>query len=77
MKPFLIELPSEEQFGFLKKRQIHEAVGITQKVMHSVRVKRLEALILKMDMIKAYDRVNWTFLRLVLLQIGLTVDVVN
>ena len=37
----------------------------------------MQALILKMDMIKAYDRVNCTFLRLVLLQIGLTVEVVN
>ena len=30
-----------------------------------------------MDMIKAYDRVNWTFFRLVLLQIGLAMEVVN
>ena len=37
----------------------------------------MEDLILKMDMIKAYGRVNWTFLKLMLLQIGLTVDVVN
>ena len=61
MKPILPEVLSEEQFDFLKKRKIHEAVGITQEVMHSIRVKKMEALILKMGMIKDYDRVNWTF----------------
>ena len=45
--------------------------------MHSVKIKKLEALILKMDMIKAYDHVNWTFLRLILLQIGLHVETVH
>ena len=45
--------------------------------MNPVKVNRLESLRLKMDKIEAYDRVNWTFLRLVLLQIGLSVDVVN
>ena len=58
IKPLLVEALSDEQFGFLRKRQIHEVVGITQEVMHSVKIKKLEALLLKMDMIKAYDHVN-------------------
>ena len=77
MKSLFVEVLSEEQFDFLKKRQIHKGVGITQEVMHSIKVRKLEALILKVDMIKAYNRVNWTFLRLILLQIGLTMEIIN
>jgi hypothetical protein len=51
----------EEQFGFLHNRQIHDAVSITQEVLHSVKKKNLKATILKLDLSKAYDRVNWTF----------------
>ena len=45
--------------------------------MHSIKIKKLEALILKIDMIKAYDHVNWTLLRLILLQIGHHVEMGN
>jgi len=31
-------------------------------------------LVLKLDLIKAYDRVDWGFLRLVLLQVGLSLE---
>ena len=59
MKPFLVEVLSREQFEFLKNQQILKVVGITQEVLHSIKLKRLEALVLNMDLIKAYDRVNW------------------
>lgn len=39
--------------------------------------KNLDALILKMDLVKACDRVNWVYLRLILHQIGLSVEVTN
>ena len=34
-------------------------------------------MVLKLYLVKAFDRVNWTFLRLVLLQIGIPLDGVN
>ena len=52
-------------------------MGITQEVMNSIKVKRLDAIILKMDLMKAFDRVNWVFLRLILLQMGLEIGAIN
>ena len=37
----------------------------------------MKSLVLKMELNKEFDNVNWTFLRLVLLQIGLGLDVTN
>ena len=50
---------------------------MAQEGLHSIETKKLKALILKMDLVKAYDRVNLNFLRLVLLQIGLPLNVTN
>ena len=68
---------SMEQFGFLSNRLIHDVVGVAQEALHSIKSKNLQALIFKMDLVKAYDRVEYNFLQLVLLQIGLTIDVVD
>ena len=49
---------SGEQFGFLPGRQIHDAVGVIQEGMHSMHVKSLKAVMIKIDLSKAYDRVS-------------------
>ena len=77
IKPLLVETLSLEQFGFLRNRQIFEVVGVTQECLHSIKVKKLEALILKMDLNKAYDHVDWGYLRLMLLQSGLSLLTTN
>ena len=68
---------SDEQFGFLENRQITDAIAVAQEVLHSVKIKGKKALVLKLDLIKAYDRVDWRFIRLVLLQIGIPLDTTN
>ena len=67
LKPFLDKTISANQFGFLHNRQIIEPVGITQELQHSIKVKKQKVMVLKMDLVKAFDRVDWTFLRLFLL----------
>lgn len=62
---------SEEQFGFLEGRQIHDAIGITQELIHSIKIHKRKAMLLKMDLVKAYDRANWSFIRLILIKIGM------
>ena len=77
LKPFLDSSISSQQFGFLKNRLIHAPVAITQEVIHSVRTKKKSAIILKLDLTKAFDRVNWTYIRLILIQIGVPLVGVN
>ena len=56
---------------FLLKRQILDVVGIVQKSIHSIKMKKHFAMVLKLDLDKAYDKVDRSFLQLVLLQIGI------
>ena len=42
-----------------------------------MKTKNSCALILKLDMVKAFDCVNWSFIRLILIHIGVPLLVVN
>jgi hypothetical protein len=45
---------SEEQFGFLFNRQIHDAVGSAQECLHSIKLDKLPTIALKIDLAKAF-----------------------
>jgi hypothetical protein len=77
LRPILSRSLSEEQFGFLKGRQIIDAIGIAQECIHSIKEKKQQALILKIDLRKAYDCISWDFLRMVLLQCGFGLPTTN
>lgn len=73
LKPWLETLISKEQSAFVSGRQIQDNVLIVQEVLHQLRTRKRRRdfkTILKMDMKKAYDRVEWDFLKDYLLQIG-------
>ena len=67
----------KHQFGFLHDRQIIESVGIVQEALHTIKTENQKVMVLKLDLVKAFVRVNWSFLRLVLLQIGIPGIYVN
>eukprot|EP00253_Pinus_taeda_P022407 PITA_22407 len=69
--PILSRNISMEQFGFLDGRKIHEAIRVAQEVIHSVKQKKKKkGVVLKIDLSKAYDRINWLYLRLLLTHLG-------
>ena len=70
IKTVLARCISSEQFGFLPGRQIHDAVGVIQEGMHTMHRKSIKAVMLKIDLYKAYDRVSWTYLWVILSKMG-------
>ena len=77
IKPFLDSGISQEQYGFLKDHQIIEPIGIVQETLHTVKTKNINAFILKLDLIMAFDCVNWSFIHLILIQIRVPLLAVN
>ena len=69
-KRVLLEHISNEQFGFLEGRLIHEAIGVAQEGLHSMKVKNIKGAIFKIDLDKALDKVSWLYILLLLTHLG-------
>jgi len=68
---------SSEQLGFLKGRQILDAIGTAQECYHSIKDKKSKALTLKLDLKKAFDCIDQDFIRLILVQSGFSPTSIN
>lgn len=77
LKPIFSDFLSEEQYRFLFNHQIHDAVSITQEVLHSIKLKRSPSFVCKLDLSKTYDRAIWTFIRHALVQLGMNLETAN
>ena len=45
-------------------------MGVIQEGLHTIHCKHLNSVVLKIDLSKAYDRVSWTYLRVLLSKMG-------
>jgi hypothetical protein len=52
-------------------------MALAQEAMHTIKSQNILAIILKLDLSKAYDNVNWVFLRLALIHMGMNSNIVN
>jgi hypothetical protein len=68
---------SQEQFGFLARRKIYEAMGVAYEIFHSIKVKRFPTMVIKVDLSKSCDRVSWIYLRSMLIHVAFTLNFVN
>ena len=55
INPILERSMTLEQFGFLHNRQIQDAIAVAQEGFHFIKIKYLSALVLKMELTKAWD----------------------
>lgn len=56
--PFII---SPQQNGFLAGRKILDSILSVHENIHYLSVNKQASFILKLDLLKAYDRVDWGF----------------
>lgn len=73
LKQWLPNLIATEQSAFVSERQIRDNILIVQEVLHQLRIKKRKKkfhAVLKVDMKKAYDRVEWDFLKASMLKMG-------
>ena len=72
LRPMLDKIISPTQSAFIPNRWIAENQIIVQEMLHSFKSRRTKPglMAIKLDLQKAYDRVNWRFLKAVLLHLG-------
>lgn len=62
LKTLLPIIISEEQTGFVADRSILDGIIIAQELVHTTQTIKTPSMLIKTDIQKAYDKVDWTFL---------------
>ena len=73
LKPYMEKLITQNQCAFLEKRQIQDNILIANEACHHMKLKKKGKryeMAIKMDMNKAFYKVEWDFLVAVLKKLG-------
>ena len=70
LKKLMNKLVNSTQNAFVEGRQILDASLIANEVIDSMLKKKEKGVLCKLDIEKAYDKINWNFLTVVLIKMG-------
>ena len=70
LKPLMPRLVSQEQSGFVERRKILDDIILTQEMIHSLKKIKILGMLIKVNLVKAYDKVSWHFLKVMLKAFG-------
>lgn len=72
LRPYIMNFVSPLQSSFIPGRGTHDNILVAQEIMHLIKKSKSKtgALAFKIDLEKAYDRVDWSFLKLALEDFG-------
>jgi hypothetical protein len=70
LSPVAHQVISQAQTAFIKGGFIQDGPLALHEIIHELKTKKLQVVLLKLDFKKAYDRVNWSFLWEALLRKG-------
>lgn len=76
IKPLLEKIISTTQKGFVLGRQILDAAIATHEIIHSMDRSKVLGMDFKLDISKAYEKVNWSFLIKILDKMGFNEKVI-
>ena len=79
LRPYLDKLISPLQVAFVPGRKGIDNAIIAQEVIHSINKKKgkVRYMALKIDLEKVYDKLEWSFIKDMLVKINLLVDLVD
>ena len=77
LNPILLALISSGQSGFVEGRQILHGIILVHKILHSLKIRKLPGMMVKLDIAKAYDKINWKFIRKMLATFSFSGDWIN
>jgi len=63
LKPLLPSLVLGEQYGYVEGRKIINNIIQAHEVVYSLTSKRKVGMIMQLDITKAYDKLNWIYIR--------------
>lgn len=78
LKPLMNDLVGPNQASFIPGRQTVDNIVMAQELLHSLQPRKGKqgAMMIKIDLEKAYDRVDWQFLEEVLQKVGFTTTLI-
>ena len=74
LKPRLSGLIFPEQSIFVEGRQITNGIILVHELLRSLRSQKIPGMLVKLDIAKAYDKLNWHFMRCMLESYGFWED---